>query len=522
MQLLGTIAGCEINSIATSEHAPPTAFVTAGSDGFVRYWDTRMRKKDVLGFAVPNSMGDTDLLEVVWGVGAGAASADLSKAYTIAGSVLSCVDVRKADVVSQHFFTNTFRVRSKHNNGVDSTGAAVYETRAVPVALASFDAALKQHPSATSSALSSAVSEGPHALRVCDDEGEVYVVDPLTCKPITSSSSSAPPAAYCGLLRPKPSKTVSSGFSSFFHNPNLATQKAAPFAAAPRVSTLVCGMDNSVLCYGYGGGSSAAAASTAAGVAVGCVGGGAAVDMVTALKGSKLAAALSLEDDGEEGGATAALLGRADHASKAGANAVVGAKRQEIANPPIPTCFAPLVTSDRDGMQLAAIGRGDGSFVILDVAPQHSSAEAEEEEVNEGGEVTAASMSPIVEVAFVGQGHAHNTIGTCLWVPPHIVASTSSSSSSACAPKLLVTIPTSGEVTLWDITKSVMPIAEGDEEGECEEDNCDPIPLYASEVRGAGLAGARSLVNCGALLASGRGLLVGTSGGEVLTDVFDL
>eukprot|EP00744_Colponema_vietnamica_P025900 GILI01038245.1.p1 GENE.GILI01038245.1~~GILI01038245.1.p1 ORF type:complete len:221 (-),score=55.39 GILI01038245.1:46-657(-) len=180
-------------------------------------------------------------------------------------------------------------------------------------------------------------------------------------------------------------------------------------------------------------------------------------------------------------------------------------KRKDIANPPIPSCLAPMYSGD---MQLIAIGRGDGSYVLIDSTPS-TSASNDEEVV--GGPVV---LSP--EVALVSQGHANNTIGCCLWVPPSLLDGEIVATYGTT--KALVTIPTSGEITMWDVTKAVMPL---DEEEEEEGNDGSPPARFATCVRGQGLAGPRSMMNCGTLLASGKGLLVGTSAGEVFTTLFD-
>lgn len=454
MQLLGRVPQCEINSIATNPSAAPTSFVTCGSDGRVRYWDTRLKKKDVLTFAVPNVLGDTDLMEIVW-------ATDATKAHTLAGSVLSCVDVRKAEVVAQHFYSNTFKIK-----------AGSEETRTIPVALASFDARLKQH----SMCASDRIRNDGSAIPLCDDNGEVYLADPTGCYPLNSSLSASGSASktYNGLLRPKAMDTVSCGFTS-------------SLLSATYRSTLVCGMDNKLLCYQQN--------DTAA----------------VPIKGSKLANTLSMEGLGNENEgaeATSSLSPPTNNTTS---------QRKDIENPPVPACLAPLTAGD---MSLVAIGRGDGSYVIIDVMP------TVEEEGKEVEEETNQANIGLPEVAFVAQGHANNTIGTCLWVPPALVGSegivAEYKGTNTRTPKVLITIPTSGEVTMWDVTGSVVPMDEEiDDVDKLEDNDGTPPALFASNVRGPSLAGPRSMVNCGALLASGKGFLVGTSNGEVLMEMFE-
>lgn len=142
------------------------------------------------------------------------------------------------------------------------------------------------------------------------------------------------------------------------------------------------------------------------------------------------------------------------------------AKRQQLCNPPIPTCMAVSggeACGDVEGRWIA-VGHADGQYTIMESTP-----------FGEG------------EVALVAPGHESNGLVSLSWIPKR------GSDGGIC--DSLLTVALSGEVTLWHVGPLLAPVEEGDDgtSGEL------PDVLFAASTREATMR-PRAVMNCATVM----------------------
>eukprot|EP00758_Cryptobia_borreli_P019267 Tbor_TRINITY_DN8268_c0_g1::TRINITY_DN8268_c0_g1_i1::g.15450::m.15450 len=504
-QVLGNVPERQINSIYAAPTSNGTHFLTCGNDGTVRYWDTRVcarRKAAVLCIQADKELKtkESDIMEIVGAYhvkGSDSIRDDSRSCWIIAGSEVGAVDLRKGMVRSSYCFTSSV------SNGVPDE----------VVCLSGFDASYRQLPeclnfesTGSSSCRSLAAAHPVDHLFISDDDGAIYCIDKDTCTPVPEGgdhegysrvdvpffisrasgedSSVGIVSEECIVARPIKDKgasigglfggrhTVCSGFSSFFVR--------YPDEVRMGCGLVTCGMDSNLHVYGsrYVAGSETS------------IGWGYPI-----VPWSNPSATVEIGDVStistlQNGNINSSVRDLQSH------------EMYKLCNPPIPSCFAPYFPITRaDGIPpMVAVGRGDGSYVIVDMSTPFP--------LNcHVGEV--ADVSPVgPEIAFIAHGHENNTISTLLW----------STVPSAGGPiPILTSVATSGEISSWDISKCVLPIVLNEGDGiNDEEFEAKLVFAGSARIQSSGGTAAGALANCSTFFGDSSRLLTGMSTGEIV------
>ena len=490
----------EINAISMSG-VQPTAFATCDDCGVVTYWDSRMKKAAVLGVTLTgegSAACDPDILDLVLdGV--------MMTVHTASSEgEIGIVDLRKGAL-------RTLRVLEVSEQG----GAGVATSG---IGAMGFDAGLGQHSSVrgvgdASRGFSGAMGTASHlsmdgVLLVADEEGGIHALDAATVAPIQSVED----GAFTSLQTQGDSRTgkmlvsgLGKGSSLMGNYRGHCGSMCVGFTAALHATSAdmggvmgpliwSVGMDGFLRTYGTAYERSALGqlyANDRMSVwRMGMLVAGSAVDPMPIVSSWNTPMASTDVGDNVAAGAMGTTQQRAS-----------------ICNPPVPGCLAPYFTQVPGDTPLIAVGRGDGTFAVLDC----SDGFAARTNANSNELVGGATL------AYLASGHERNALSSLLWSRPTGIAK-----DGALTTKWLTSVAYSGEVSTFDLTRHVLPLDADAPEGES-----DAPLVFAGNTRDKNQTGMCSSagVNCavagGASLGEISFILSGTTHGEIIKVAMD-